>query len=119
ANGLTLDALLDRIHAEYGYYLEKSQSLTFEGAEGASKIRRLVESYAAHPATEIDGVAVSRVTNYATESLSDGEGDPIPREAMLVMELADGRRVAVRPSGTEPKIKFYLFGRREPAGRFG
>jgi len=118
ANGLTLDALLDRIYSEYGYYLEKNRSLTFEGAEGASKIRRLVESYAAHPATEIDGVAVNCVTNYATESLFDSEGDPIPREAMLVMELADGRRVAVRPSGTEPKIKFYLFGRRDPGGQF-
>ena len=117
ANGLTLDALLDEVYAEHGYYQEKSQSLTFEGAEGALKIRRLVDSYAAQPAREIDGTPVSRVTNYATESLSDSEGDPIPREAMLVMELTDGRRVAVRPSGTEPKIKFYLFGRRDPQGR--
>jgi phosphoglucomutase len=38
------------------------------------------------------------------------EGDPIPKENMLIIELSDGRRIAVRPSGTEPKIKFYLFG---------
>ena len=42
------------------------------------------------------------------------EGDTIPSEAMLIFSLADGSRIAVRPSGTEPKIKFYLFAKREP-----
>ena len=45
----------------------------------------------------------------------DSEGDPLPKEKMLMIELADGRRVAVRPSGTEPKIKFYMFAQRLPA----
>ncbi len=120
SRGLTLDALLDEIYAEYGYYREQNQSLTFEGAEGAAKIRRLVDSYAAEPPTEIDGTPVRKVTNFATETIHDIEGDLIPKEAMLMVELADGRRVAVRPSGTEPKIKYYLFGRKDPVagGRF-
>ncbi len=42
------------------------------------------------------------------------EGDAIPKEKMLMIDLADGRRIAVRPSGTEPKIKFYMFARRAP-----
>ena len=114
SRGLTLDALLDEVYAEFGFYLEKNGNLTFEGAEGASKIRRLAESYASNPPTIIDGSAIVAVRNFAKEDIRDVEGDLIPKEAMLIMEMADGRRVAVRPSGTEPKIKFYLFARREP-----
>jgi phosphoglucomutase len=51
--------------------------------------------------------------NFATEDFIDVEGDPIPKENMLIFELVDGRRVAVRPSGTEPKIKFYLFAKQD------
>ncbi|MEI6351333.1 MAG: phospho-sugar mutase [Verrucomicrobiota bacterium] len=115
SRGLTLDALLDEIYAEFGFYLEKNGNLTFEGAEGAAKIRRLAESYATQPPASIDGSAVVSVTNFAAQEIRDVEGDLIPKEAMLMMLLADGRRVAVRPSGTEPKIKFYLFARQEPA----
>ncbi len=111
---LTLDALLDEIYAEFGFYLEMNGSMTFEGAEGAAKIKRLSESYATRTPTELDGTKVVTATNFAVEEIYDGEGDLIPKEAMLIMELADGRRIAVRPSGTEPKIKFYLFARQEP-----
>ena len=114
ARGLTLDALLDEVYAEFGFYLEKNGNLTFEGAEGAGKIKRLAESYASQPPREIDGSAVTGCRNFATEDIRDVEGDLVPKEAMLIMELADGRRVAVRPSGTEPKIKFYMFGQHEP-----
>jgi phosphoglucomutase len=114
SQGLTLDALLDVIYSEYGFYLEKNGNLTFEGAEGAAKIKRLVDSYASQPPAEIDGAKVTSITNFATESIYDIEGDAIPKESMLMLQLADGRRVAVRPSGTEPKIKFYMFARQEP-----
>ena len=115
SRGLTLDALLDEVYAEFGFYLEKNGNSTFEGAEGAAKIKRLADSYAARPPQAIDGTAVVANRNFASEDIYDVEGDLIPKEAMLIMELADGRRVAVRPSGTEPKIKFYMFARREPA----
>lgn len=115
ARGLTLPELLDEVYAEFGFYKEKNGSLTFEGAEGASQIARLVESYAKHPPAEIDGVPVTSIRNFATESFIDVEGDPIPKENMLILEMRDGRRVAVRPSGTEPKIKFYLYANRRPA----
>jgi len=115
SRGITLDVLLDEIYAEFGFYLEKNGNLTFEGAEGAAKIKRLADSYAAHPPTAIDGSAVISVENFAAQDIYDVEGDLIPKEAMLIMQLADGRRVAVRPSGTEPKIKYYLFCREEPA----
>jgi phosphoglucomutase len=120
SRGLTLDQLLDEIHAEYGYYLEQNGNMTFDGAEGAAKIQRLISSYSDHPPLQVNGVEVTTVRNFATETFKDVEGDTIPKEKMLMIDLADGRRVAVRPSGTEPKIKFYMFGRRSarPGSRF-
>ena len=56
--------------------------------------------------------AGSALLNFAVDDFIDVEGDPIPKEKMLMIDLADGRRIAVRPSGTEPKIKFYMFGRQ-------
>ena len=114
SRGLTLLALLDEVYAAYGFYWEKNGSLTFEGADGAAKIQRLVESYAGQPPREVDGSAVTGARNFATDTFTDDEGDIIPKEKMLMFDLADGRRIAVRPSGTEPKIKFYLFARRAP-----
>ena len=114
SRGLTLDALLDEAYGEYGYFLEKNGSLTFEGADGAAKIARLIESYAAQPPASADGIAVSGMRNFATETFTDVEGDTLPKEKMLMFDLADGCRVAVRPSGTEPKIKFYMFAQRSP-----
>jgi phosphoglucomutase len=112
--GLTLIELLDEVYADYGLYLEKNGSMTFEGAEGAAKISRLIASYVQQPPTEVLGIPVRHVRSYATEEIHDSEGDVIPKENMLMIELADGRRIAVRPSGTEPKIKFYLFARQLP-----
>ena len=74
----------------------------------------MVESYAGQPPVTADGSGVNGTRNFATETFTDVEGDTIPKEKMLMIDLADGRRIAVRPSGTEPKIKFYLFARRSP-----
>jgi len=115
ARGITLTELLDEVYSEYGFYKEQNGSLTFEGAQGAAQIAKLVSSYAGNPPAEIDGAKVLGLRNFATDSFTDVEGDPIPKENMIIFELADGRRVAVRPSGTEPKIKFYLFAKQEPA----
>jgi phosphoglucomutase len=116
SEGLTLTSLLDRIYCENGFYLERGESLTMDGAEGAAQIKKLVDSYAANPPSEIDGAAVVSTLNFATETIHDSEGDKIPAEAMLMITLADNRRIAVRPSGTEPKIKYYMFAAEKPTG---
>jgi phosphoglucomutase len=110
--GLTLEELLDQVYLEYGYYLEKNGALSFEGAEGADKIRRLAESYKANPPSEVDGSRVVAVKDFSAGGIKDSEGETLPKEKMTMFELADARRIAVRPSGTEPKIKFYLFGKK-------
>jgi phosphoglucomutase len=116
SQGLTIDALLDQIYAQFGYYLEKNTALTFEGAEGAAKIQRLLATYVSDPPNEMLGSKVTSVRNFETDTIRDVEGDIIPKEKMLIFELADRTRVAVRGSGTEPKIKFYLFAQRRPPG---
>ncbi len=113
--GKTIPELLDDVYTEFGYYLEIGKSLVMEGADGAAKIQALAASYAEHPPTEVDGSAVVRVRDFAKQDLYDQEGDLLPKEKMLFVDLEDGRSFAVRPSGTEPKIKFYLFG-KAPAG---
>jgi len=115
SRGLTLPGLLDEIYAEFGFYVEQGQSITMEGAQGAAQIQRLAESYATHPPAALDGAAVVSTIDLAGQEIRDAEGDRLPAEKMLMIALADGRRAAVRPSGTEPKIKFYLFGHRAPA----
>ncbi len=114
--GKTLTGLLDDVYTEYGYYLEIGKSLVMEGADGAAKIQALANSYAEKPPTEVDGSAVTRVRDFAKDELFDQEGDLIPKEKMLFVDLEDGRSFAVRPSGTEPKIKYYLFGKNAPGG---
>lgn len=114
SEGITVLQLLDRIYAEFGFYLERNESLTFEGAEGATKIRALIESFIGHPPTEINGRKVRHVRDFSRDDIHDVEGDLIPRESMLLLELEGGWKIAVRPSGTEPKIKFYLFGMEPP-----
>ncbi|HEY1583915.1 MAG TPA: phospho-sugar mutase [Chthoniobacterales bacterium] len=114
--GLTIDGLLDQIYRELGFYLEKNSALTFEGAEGAEKIARLLATYVRNPPNEMLGSKVTAVRNFETDTVRDVEGDEIPKEKMLIFELADQTRIAVRGSGTEPKIKFYLFAQRQPKG---
>src|SRR6266567_7066501 len=119
SRGQTVDELLDEIFATFGYFAEKNGSLVFEGAEGANKIGRLVESYASNPFSEVLGSKVTSVRNFETETIRDVEGDEIPKEKMSIFGLEDRTRIAVRPSGTEPKIKFYLFAERRPEkGKF-
>lgn len=114
SRGMTLVELLDEAYVKFGYYLERNEAKVFEGAAGADKIAKLAASYGDNPPTEVDGAKVTRVRNFATENLFDEEGEEIAKEKMLFVDLADGRTFAVRPSGTEPKIKYYLFAKRSP-----
>jgi len=116
SKGLTVGALLDQIFSEFGYFEEYAGSLTFEGAEGSETIKRLLASYVANPPTELLNAKVARVKNFETETFRDVEGDEIPKEKMLIFELEDRTRIAVRGSGTEPKIKYYLFAQERPTG---
>jgi len=115
SRGLTVVGLLDEVYAEIGYFLEVNQSKVFEGASGAAQIAKLADSYGSNPPKEVDGSAVINVRDFRKDEIKDEEGDIVSKEKMLFVDLADGRSFAVRPSGTEPKIKYYMFGRSIPA----
>ena len=112
----TLAEYLDEIYRQMGFYTERLGTLTFEGAQGAQQIARLLASFRSKPPASYQGQAVTRVDDFGLQDFSDIDGKKIPKEIMLMFHLADGGRMAVRGSGTEPKIKFYFFTRADASG---
>lgn len=114
SRGITCAELLEELYLRHGVYLEGQHAETLAGAEGAAQIQKLALSYIENPPHEIDGIKVASIRDFENHEIHDEEGELIPKEKMVIIELEDGRTFAVRPSGTEPKIKFYLF-QRPPA----
>lgn len=114
-SGITLDTYLDGLYLKYGYYREGLVNLYYEGAAGSEKIQNILQSLKDDEPESINGVAVAKVTDFGSQDLSDVDGKPIPKEKFFFLELENGYRIAVRGSGTEPKIKFYLFAREDVA----
>jgi phosphoglucomutase len=111
--GQTLVEYLDAIYQQLGYYTEKLGTLTFEGAQGAQQIQALLKSFRSSPPQAYQGQAVEKVDDFGQQDFTDGDGKKIPKETMLLFHLADGSRMVVRGSGTEPKIKFYFLTRAD------
>jgi phosphoglucomutase len=116
SQGRTLAEYLDAIYRELGFYTERLGTLTFEGAQGAQQIAKLLASFRADPPKEYQGQKVTRVDDFGLADFHDADGKIIPKETMLFFHLADGGRMGVRGSGTEPKIKFYFFTRADVKG---
>jgi phosphoglucomutase len=111
--GQTVIEYLDSIYRQFGFYTEKLGTLTFEGAAGAAQIKNLLASYQTNPPARMAGAAVVKTQNFAKDDLVDADGKAIPKETMFLFHLENGSRMAVRGSGTEPKIKFYFFTRAD------
>lgn len=111
--GKSLWELLLDIYAEYGLFREKLVNVVRKGAEGAGEIRKMMEDYRNNPPAEIAGSRVVRIDDYLSQLSADlvsGTKTPLLLEKSNVLQffLADGTKISVRPSGTEPKIKFYF-----------
>jgi phosphoglucomutase len=105
------EALLD-IYEEHGYFREKLVSVYKKGREGAEEIKQMLKNYREDPPEQLDGSAVITVKDYKTSKQTNTKtGDvsdlKLPESNVLQFITEDGSRVTVRPSGTEPKIKFY------------
>jgi phosphoglucomutase len=116
SKGQTLAEYLDDIYREMGFYTERLGTLTFEGASGAQQIAKLLASFRSAPPKEYQNQAVTGVDDFGLQDFFDADGKKIPKETMLLFHLADGSRMVVRGSGTEPKIKFYFLTRAEAKG---
>jgi len=114
SRGITPVELLDQLFCEHGVFIEGQHAETLAGADGAAQIQKLAQSYVDSPPCEMDGAAITRIRDFANEDFVDEEGDAIPKEKMVFVDLDDGRAFAVRPSGTEPKIKYYIYYRPQP-----
>ena len=115
--GLTLYSLLKDIYKEYGFFKENLLSITIKGKEGAEEIQRMMTEFRANPPKSISGSPVVSVCDYQSQECTDlktGKKSPItlPKSNVLQFVTEDSTIVSARPSGTEPKIKFY-FGVRE------
>ena len=107
---------LDELYLRNGYFLETLGQIVYEGAAGAAKIARILETYRSNPPESFLGSKVERFTDFGRETVADPDGKEIPKQDLYFLELENGYRYAVRGSGTEPKIKFYLFGNESVEG---
>lgn len=106
------DKLID-LCVEYGLYKESLVSVTKKGMNGAKEIAEMMEGYRTNPPKTIDGVAVAELIDYELQvgkDLATGKTWPtnLPKSNVLQFALSDGTKISARPSGTEPKIKFYF-----------
>jgi len=103
---------LDELYLQHGYHLEQLVNVYYEGASGSAKIKNILDSYRADPPKELNGIKVTRFTDFGTQTITDADGDIVPKQDFYFVTLENGDSYAVRGSGTEPKIKFYVFGKR-------
>ena len=104
---------LDSLYQKYGYHAEKTENIYFEGAQGSATITKLTESYRKNALTEIAGVKVTSTKDFQQKGYLDEDEDPLVEQNFIFITLDNNFNVAIRPSGTEPKIKYYLFGSGE------
>ncbi|HEY9247702.1 MAG TPA: phospho-sugar mutase [Rariglobus sp.] len=109
AQGKTVPEYLDEVYLKYGFYLEGVINLYYEGASGAAKIKRILETYRSAPPKAFGDVAVTKFQDFGVDVFHDADGEAIPKQDLYVVTLANGYSFAARGSGTEPKMKFYVF----------
>ena len=112
SRGLTLADGIEEIYKEYGYYAEKTISVTLSGVDGAEQIKAIMAKFRDNGPKEFNNTAITVVEDFKaqTSTATDGTVTALttPPSDVLKYTLADGSWIAVRPSGTEPKIKFYI-----------
>lgn len=109
---MNLVDVMNSLYDDFGYYANVVESYTFEGAAGMEKMAGIMDKLRTNPPQKIAGMSVVAVADYkeSTTTYTDGRVEPIdlPKSNVIDFQLADGNKVIVRPSGTEPKIKAYI-----------
>lgn len=112
SRGLTLADGIEEIYKEYGYYAEKTISVTLSGVDGAEQIKAIMAKFRNNTPKEWNATTITVVEDFKAQTATAADGTvtnlTTPPSDVLKYTLADGSWIAVRPSGTEPKIKFYI-----------
>ena len=112
SRGLTLADGIEEIYKEYGYYAEKTISVTLSGVDGAEQIKAIMAKFRENGSKEWNATEITVVEDFKAQTSTAADGTvtalTTPPSDVLKYTLADGSWIAVRPSGTEPKIKFYI-----------
>ena len=112
SRGLTLADGIEEIYKEYGYYAEKTISVTLSGVDGAEQIKAIMAKFRNNAPKEWNKTAITVVEDFKAQTATAADGTvtnlTTPPSDVLKYTLEDGSWIAVRPSGTEPKIKFYI-----------
>ncbi|MGT2799218.1 phospho-sugar mutase [Streptococcus marmotae] len=112
SKGLTLADGINQIFEEYGYYAEKTISVTLSGVDGKAEIKKIMDKFRGNAPTEFNKTAIALLEDFQKQTATDKEGNvsalTTPPSNVLKYTLTDDSWFAVRPSGTEPKIKFYI-----------
>lgn len=112
SRGLTLADGIEEIYKEYGYYAEKTISVTLSGVDGAEQIKAIMAKFRNNAPKEWNTTAITVVEDFKAQTATAADDTvtnlTTPPSDVLKYTLADGSWIAVRPSGTEPKIKFYI-----------
>ncbi|TWU47790.1 phospho-sugar mutase [Rubripirellula reticaptiva] len=121
AQNISMHDYLCDLFRKHGYHRETLINLVMEGSEGMAAMQRLMKSFRTSPPESVAGIKIAKVRDYAAGTITDtatGKSEKLdgPTGDLIILDLAEeGNYVAVRPSGTEPKIKLYVFTRLEPA----
>ncbi len=113
AQEMSFSEFLDSLYLQHGYYEEAAMNIYYEGAAGSQKIKNILTSYRDNPPQAFGELIVSEFTDFGKDEIVDADGHKIPPQDFYFLKLSNGYSFAVRGSGTEPKIKFYVFGRSE------
>ena len=116
SRGLTVPEQLDALYVQHGYFLEGVINIYYEGATGAVKIQRILDTYRTNPPAAFGDVRVVKFEDFGRQVIKDADGEVIPKQDLYFVTLANGYTYAGRGSGTEPKMKFYLFAQAKVAG---
>lgn len=101
---------LNALYLQHGYYEEKTINIYYEGAAGSRRIKNIIDSYRNDIPKSFGGIEVRSLTDFGKDEIFDADGERIPPQEFYFLELNNGYSFALRASGTEPKIKFYVFG---------
>lgn len=119
SEGLDLVDAMEQLYQKYGYYLNQTINVSYPGSTGADKMREIMEGLRTNPPQALGGLPVLSILDYGSSTEmtkingNPGDNQTLPCANVILFDMGEGMRVIIRPSGTEPKIKAYVFSKAD------